>query len=109
MMIPAMLILLGASLSTLEVADLRPAFMVAIGRLVIGVVSALLVIWLLDLQGLKAGTVFLLATMPTAIMSYVLAERYQFNPQQVAGSVVVSTVLTFTCLPMLVWLALKMV
>lgn len=106
MMIPAMLILLGVSLATLEVADLRPALMVAIGRLVLGFISAFLVIWVLDLHGVTAGAVFLLATMPTAIVSYVFAERYEHNARQVAGSVVTSTLLTFICLPGLVWLAL---
>ncbi len=107
MMIPAMLILLGSSLATLKIADLRPALLVALGRLTFGVISAAIVILLLDLDGTKAGVVFLLATMPTAIISYVFAERYNHNARQVAGSVVVSTLLTFACLPLLVWTALE--
>jgi predicted permease len=107
MMIPAMLLLLGTSLASLEIADLRPALLVAVGRLVIGLVSAVVTIYLLDLRGIIAGTVFLLATMPTAIISYVFAERYQRDARQVAGSVVVSTLLTFACLPALVWTALE--
>lgn len=106
-MIPAMLLLLGTSLATLQVSDLGPALFVAVGRLVLGLVSALLAITLLGLQGTAAGIVFLLASMPTAIFNYVLAERFQHNPQQVAGSVVVSTLLTFACLPFLVWIALQ--
>lgn len=106
MMIPAMLLLLGTSLASLRVADLLPALIVAIGRLVIGVLSALVAIMLLDLRGVPAGVVFLLATMPAAIVNYIFAERFQFNAEQVAGTVVVSTVLTFVCLPTLVWAAL---
>jgi len=106
MMIPAMLMLLGASLATLEVSDLRPALLMAIGRLSFGLASAFVAITLLGLQGPTAGIVFLLATMPTAIVIYVFAERYHQNAKQVAGSVVVSTVLTFICLPVLVWAAL---
>lgn len=106
MMIPAMLMLLGASLATLEVADLRPALLMAIGRLTFGLMSAFAAIMVLGLQGTTAGVVFLLATMPTAIVIYVYAERFQQNAKQVAGSVVVSTVLTFICLPILVWAAL---
>lgn len=107
MMIPAMLLLLGASLATLQISDFRPALMVAIGRLAIGLISAFLVIRILDLEGVKAGAVFLLATMPTAIVTYVFAERFQHNARQVAGSVVVSTLFTFVCLPLLVWTALE--
>jgi len=107
MMIPAMLILLGSSLASLQVTDFRPAIAMAVGRLVIGLLSAAVVIYLLDLGGIVAGSVFLLATMPTAIVTYVFAERYQQKPQQVAGGVVLSTLLTFCCLPALVWVALR--
>lgn len=107
MMIPAMLILLGASLATLEVSDMGPAVLIAVSRLVIGVTSALLVIWVLDFSGVMAGVVFLLASMPTAIVNYVLAERYNHNPRQVAGAIVASTVLTFLCLPAMLWVALQ--
>ncbi|WP_146589661.1 AEC family transporter [Puniceibacterium confluentis] len=107
MMIPAMLMLLGASLATLQVADLKPAVLMALARLSLGLISAGLAITVLGLDGLAAGTVFLLASMPTAIVNYVLAERFQHNARQVAGAVVVSTLLTFVCLPGLVWVALQ--
>jgi predicted permease len=107
MMVPSMLLLLGASLATLQVADLRPALIAAFGRLLIGFVTALVVIKLLDLSGIVAGVVFLMATMPTAVLMFVFADRFQRNAKQVAGIVVVSTVLTLTCLPLLVWGGLK--
>ncbi|MGI9366342.1 MAG: AEC family transporter, partial [Rhizobiaceae bacterium] len=48
MMIPAMLILLGISLATLKVTDLKVAAALAVARLVIGLISAIAVIKLLD-------------------------------------------------------------
>ena len=108
MMIPAMLILLGTSLATLKVSDLGPSLAMAVGRLLIGIAAALGVISLLGLTGVAAGTVFLLGTMPSAIVTYVFAERFQQTPTQVAGAVVMSTVLTFGFLPALVWVALWM-
>lgn len=107
MMIPAMLILLGASLATLQISDLGTAMLIAVSRLVIGVISAVVAIWVLDFNGVAAGVVFLLASMPTAIINYVLAERFQHNPRQVAGAIVASTVLTFLCLPLMLWVALQ--
>ena len=107
MMVPAMLILLGSSLAGLTISDLKPAIVVAVSRLVIGVLSALAVIWVLGLEGQVAGVVFLLSTMPTAIITYVFAERYRPNPGQIASSVVASTLLTFGCLPVLLWVAVK--
>ncbi|WP_136656696.1 AEC family transporter [Nitratireductor sp. XY-223] len=105
MMIPAMLILLGTSLARLSVSDLKPAITIAVARLCIGLPASLIVIAALSLTGVEAGTVFLLATMPTAIVNYVFAERYREDARQVAGAVVVSTLLTFTLLPALLWSA----
>lgn len=106
MMIPAMLILLGTSLATLKVADLKPAFAVAGGRLLIGIIAGSAVCFGLGLTGIAAGVVFLMATMPSAIVTYVFAERFDQTPAQVAGAVVMSTMLTFCVLPALVWGAL---
>jgi predicted permease len=108
MMIPAMLILLGTSLATLKVSDLGASCAVAIGRLLIGISAGVAVIYLLGLTGMAAGIVFLMSTMPSAIVTYVFAERFQQSPTRVAGAVVMSTVLTFCCLPALVWTALWM-
>ena len=58
MMIPAMLILLGSSLATLTVSDLGPAFLIAVARLLIGIISAIAVVLLLGLSGAAAGAVF---------------------------------------------------
>ncbi len=101
MMIPAMLVMLGASLARLGVSDLRPAIVIALARLGIGIPAGLAVIWLLSLSGIEAGVVFLLASMPTAIVNYVFAERYRSDAQQVAGAVVVSTMLSFAVLPVI--------
>jgi predicted permease len=108
LMIPAMLILLGTSLATLKVSDLAASFAIAIGRLLIGISAGIAVIYLLGLTGMAAGIVFLMAAMPSAIVTYVFAERFQQSPTRVAGAVLVSTLLTFFCLPGLVWAAIWM-
>lgn len=108
LMVPAMLILLGSSLATLNVSDMRAALGVAFARLIFGICAAYAVIWGLDLSGVAAGVVFVLATMPSAIVTFVFAERYQENSAAVAGAVVVSTVVTFLCMPGLIWVALRL-
>lgn len=107
MMIPAMLIMLGTSLAQLGISDLKPAMVIALARIIIGVLTGLIVISLLSLTGIEAGTVFLMASMPTAIVNYVFAERYHPDAQKVAGAVVVSTLLTFAILPAILWAALQ--
>lgn len=108
LMVPAMLILLGSSLATLNVSDMQAALGVAFARLIFGICAAYAVIWGLDLSGVAAGVVFVLATMPSAIVTFVFAERYQENSAAVAGAVVVSTVVTFLCMPALIWVALRL-
>lgn len=102
LMIPAMLILLGNSLAKLKVSDLKPAIIIAISRLAIGLTTALFAIWVLGLTGAAAGAVFLLSTMPTAVVNYVYAQRFRPDSEKIAGAVVVSTLLTFACLPFLI-------
>jgi len=106
MMIPASVIVLGASLATFKVGNLVSSLGISFARLAFGLISGLAVIWLLDLGGVAAGTVFLLATMPIAIINHIYA--HQFSPHSVAvsGAIAVSTLLTFLCLPALIAAAL---
>jgi predicted permease len=41
--------------------------------------------------------------MPVAVFNYVHAEMYKTRPAEVAGLVMVSTVLSFITLPALMW------
>lgn len=75
MMVPCMLILLGSSLATLDVSDMKAALLVAFGRLGFGFLSAIVVIWVFGFQGVTAGVVFLLAVMPSAIVTYVFCRK----------------------------------
>ena len=106
MMIPATLILLGSSLVTLKISNLRSALGIGFARLALGLISGLAVIWVLDLSGIAAGTVFLLATMPTAIVNHIYAQQYSPHSVAVSGAIAVSTILTFLCLPGLIWTAI---
>lgn len=105
-MIPAMLLVLGASLATLKIANLRPALGIGFARLAFGLISGVLVIWLLGLKGIAAGTVFLLATMPTALVNHIYAHQYSPHAVVVSGAIAVSTLLTLICLPALIWIAI---
>lgn len=107
MVIPVMVILLGASLARLNITDLRLAVGLALVRLAIGIICGLAITFVLGFEGVEAGTVFLMAAMPAAIVTYVFASRYRPDSEQVAGVVVVSTVATFLVLPGIIWLALQ--
>ncbi|ASP40408.1 transporter [Bacterioplanes sanyensis] len=105
MAIPLMLITLGVSLQRLQVRQWRQALIYSGLRIGGGLLAGLLVVWLLDLQGAERGVVLLQAAMPVAVFNFLFAERYQREPQAVAGMVVMSTLMSFATVPLLLfWL-----
>ncbi len=107
MMIPVMLVLLGASIAKLGFRDLKEALKLAVVRLLIGLASGGATIVLLGTSGVASGTIILMAVMPSAMVTYVFAARFNRNADTVAGLVVTSTVLTLICLPLLLLVAIR--
>ena len=107
MMIPVMVILLGAAIARLQIKDIRTSIVLAFARLLIGIVAGTVTIVVLGATGIPAGSLFLMAAMPSAIVTYVIAERYGRDPESVAGMIVASTLLTFVALPGLLWVGLN--
>lgn len=104
--IPMMLLALGVSLSGLRLASLGQAGIVAAIRLVVGLAVGLAVARLLDLSDTATGVLIIQSTMPVAVFNYLFASLYDQRPEAVAGSVLVSTAISFLTLPFLLLLAL---
>ena len=107
MVIPVMLVLLGASIAKLAVKDLKKTIMLACLRLIIGLVAGIIAITVLGTTGIASGTIFLMATMPSALVTYVFAARYNREPDTVAGLVVTSTAITLLVLPLILLVAIR--
>jgi hypothetical protein len=71
-------------------------------RLSLGFLVALAVAEAFGLEGVAKGVLILQGAMPAAIFSYLFAARYDRNPEDVAGIVLVSTVVGALLLPGLV-------
>lgn len=99
--IPMMLITLGVSLSRLSVRRAGRAAWLSALRLGMGFAVGVLVAWSLGLEGAARGVMVLQSTMPVAVFNFLFAQRYQPAPEEVAGMVVLSTVLSFVSLPLL--------
>ena len=69
--------------------------------MIMGFSVGLLVSYLFGLEGVARGVVILECSMPAAVFNYMLAMRYQNSPDEVAGLVVTSTLLSFAALPLL--------
>lgn len=104
--IPMMLITLGVSLGKLRVASLSRSATLAVLRLAFGFAAASASARLFHLDGVATGVLVLQATMPVAVFNYLFAQRYGTRPEEVAGIVVISTLLSFLTLPLLLWYVL---
>ncbi|MGA9573588.1 MAG: AEC family transporter [Lysobacterales bacterium] len=100
--IPLMLVTLGVSLAQLKVADWKHSLLFSLVRVLGGFGLAVIVAGLLGLEGVDRGVLILQSSMPVAVFNYLLALRYQREPGEVAGMVVISTLLAFALLPLIV-------
>ena len=99
--VPLSLILLGYSLSNLKIKNLKKGLVYSIARFLIGVMSALIVIYLLEISGPMAGVILIMSTMPVALLNYIFTVQIDKDTTTVAGLVVVSTFSTLIFLPFL--------
>lgn len=104
--IPLMLIALGVSLGRIEVQNLRASLLLSVFRLLTGFGVSLGVATLLGLEGATRGVLIVQSAMPVAVFAYLFAVRYERKPEEIAGAVVISTILSFLTLPLLLWYVL---
>ncbi|MEG3618407.1 AEC family transporter [Magnetovibrio sp. PR-2] len=104
--IPLMLITLGISLQQLKVREMGKSLTVALMRMAMGFGVALFIAEVMGFEGAMKGILILQSTLPVAVFNYLFAARYDTEPGAVAGSVVLSTVISFATLPLLMWFVL---
>lgn len=93
--IPAMLVVLGMNMARLRVTgEFRLVFPAVSLRLLFAPLVALFIAALLGLQGLSRSTAIIEASMPTAVMTTVIATEFDVRPPTVTGIVVLSTLLS---------------
>lgn len=109
LLIPLMLMALGNTVGGLEAHNLPRAVGLGAARLVISFAVAVAVSYALGLSGVAQGVLVLQGAMPAAVFSYLFAARYDRDADDIAGIVLVSTLLGAVTLPLLVsyalWLA----
>ncbi len=107
MAIPLMLITLGVALARLTPRDVGVAILLSVLKLAIGLAVGFGIVRAMGLgQGPAAGAFVLQLVMPVAVTSYLLATRYDAEPQAVAGLVVVSTLISVPAIPVVLALLL---
>ena len=106
MVIPAQLVALGFSLLQLRVGGMARSAFLGVFRLAMGVAVGFFIADLFDLTGAARAIVIIQSAMPVAVSSYLFAEKFNRQPAEVAGMVVVSTAVSFVTLPFLLLLVL---
>ena len=106
MTIPLMLVSLGVSLARLSVRSLPRSIALSALRLLMGFGVGVLLAWVFDMEGVARGALIIQSTMPAAVFNYLFAQRYNNEPNEVAGTVITTTVLSFATLPALLWFVL---
>lgn len=99
--IPLMLLALGQALGSFSVGRLPVAAGIAAARLGLGLLVGFSIVEAFGLTGAERGVVVLQSAMPVAVFSYLLAARYGRHPEDVAGAIVISTLVAFAGLPVL--------
>ena len=108
-MIVLILMSLGFSLTQLKVFSLKNSIISSIGRVIIGPIIGFLIIKIFDLSGFAAGVLLIQSSMPSAILTYLVAAMY--SPKKVVDSIssmiVVSTLMSLVTVPIIVFISLK--
>lgn len=104
--IPLMLIALGVSLARLKVANLWRSAGLSVLRLALGIGVGLGLGAAFGLSDRARGVLLIQSAMPVAVFNYLFAAVYGRAPGEVAGLVLLSTLISFVSLPLLLLLAL---
>ena len=99
--IPLMLMTLGVSLSNLNTSGWWRSIGFSMLRIGGGLVFAWAIISWLGITGTAKNVVLLQSIMPSAVLNYLLALKFDRDPNAVAGIVVASTVMALLAVPVL--------
>ncbi len=104
--IPLMLLALGHSLASFRITRPGKAVALAILRLTLGFLVGVGVAELFGLEGTMRGVIIIESAMPLAVFNFLLAARYDRHPEDVAGAILISTLISFATMPVLILFAL---
>ena len=108
-MIVMILMSLGIALTQLKVFSLKSSIISSVGRVIAGPIIGYLIIITFNLSGYAAGALLIQSSMPSAILTYLIASMY--SPKKIvdsiASTVVVSTLMSIITVPIIVFISLK--
>jgi len=108
-MIVLILMSLGVSLTQMKVFSIKTSLISSTGRVIIGPIIGIILIKIFNLSGYAAGVLLIQSSMPSAILTYLIASMY--SPKEIVDNIssmiVVSTLMSLITIPIIVFIALK--
>ena len=108
-MIVLILMSLGVSLTQMKVFSIKSSIISSIGRVIIGPIIGFILIKIFNLSGYAAGVLLIQSSMPSAILTYLIASMY--SPKEIVDNIssmiVVSTLMSLITIPIIVFISLK--
>ncbi len=105
-MVPLMLFALGVRLTQLRRRDVPRGLLGAFARPMIGLAVGVPLAWALGLEGTARAQLILFSALPPAVMQFLLAERYEQEPERVAAMILLGNALAVVFVPLGLALAL---
>jgi predicted permease len=105
--VPCMIVILGLKLSRTSIKGrLGPVLLATGTRLLIGPALAFALAALLGLSGVTRQVCIIEASMPTAVMTGVLATEFGSDAEFTAATILLSTLVSFVTLSVLLWVVM---
>lgn len=104
--IPIMLISLGYRLHEVKSLQWGHALGGALVRILGGFAAANLAVNLIGAEGVNRQVLLLYGALPSAVVNFVLTEKYRQDPRLAASIVVISTFISMFTIPIVLWLVL---
>jgi len=101
MVTPAVVLTLGYSLSRIKVTSIITTGLASLGRLGGGLAIGFLIVYIFQMTGIIRSVVILMAAMPGAVNTYLIAAKYKNEPELVASVVFITTVVSLLLIPFL--------
>ena len=100
---------LGVALSKLKVFSFKETIIYSFVRIVLGPIVGLAFVKMFNLSGVEAGVMFIQASMPSAVLTFLVSEIYSSKKisNSIASTVALSTFLSFFTLIVVVFISLK--
>ena len=104
--IPLMLFSLGVRMIGIDFRDWQPGVVGALLCPISGLVIAVLCILFIPLPADQQAILLLFSALPPAVLNFMVAERYQQEPQRVASIVLIGNLASILVIPAVLWFIL---